>query len=130
MLTPAPASSFRIFADLLASHGVEAVHRLIQYQQIGLMQQALRELDPLSHALGELPHPFRPMLAGQSHFIQHRDTAVLHFRSRDARKQGQPSQPIQRAQFPVNGFSFGAVTDPAQDRRVVPRNGPEHGEAP
>ena len=40
---------------LLAADGVEAAHGLVEHQELGVMQQRLREPDPLHHALAELP---------------------------------------------------------------------------
>ena len=104
----------------LAAHRVEAVHRLVQHQQVRLVQQVpgpslTRCFMPLEYWPMRLPQCF----ARQSHPVQNRlaARAAASSGARPARAGARPAQPIQRAQFLRHGFAFRAISDAPEQRR-------------
>ena len=66
----APRQSDDEILDLAAADGVEAGSRFVEDDEVGIVDERLRETDAALHALGEFAHRARARLAQADHFQQ------------------------------------------------------------
>ena len=117
---------FKNALDVLPPHGVEAVHRFIQNQQTRMVQQRLRELHALAHALGKLAERFFPVHALELHAIENGVHMIRRGGGRDAREHRQAAQPRARPQVVWQRIVFRAKANLAQHVGIVPRLHAKH----
>src|ERR1019366_687974 len=93
---------------------------LIQKDEIGLMNECLRESDALKHALGEAAQP--PVaVRRESHQLDHGGNAFAKFRGRHAAEPAMQLQELRSGEPVVESKVFGKKSDAAADLHISHR---------
>jgi hypothetical protein len=98
-------------ADLAAGDGIEPVGRLIHNQQVGVVEQRLRQAQPLQHPLGKRPHAV-PGPRRNPHHLQERHSPRANLTHGNAAELAVELQRRQAGQMSRDAEILGQIADP------------------
>ena len=108
-------------ADLPPSDRIDAVRRLVEQEDVGLVHQRGGQAEPLRHPFGELLDPHVGPV-GEAHALEEPRDPGTEVRSIDARHPPEDRQRLARRQVPGETVPLREIADPAPALRVADAN--------
>ena len=106
--------------DVAAANRVEPRHRLVEEDDLGIVDERLRDAHALQHPLGELPQ-LHPALRANLHFVQPAARPHSALRAADAEEAREVLQQLLGRQVVVEVGVLGKVAETALHRHIARR---------